>query len=139
MSAVVKPVKKKDYYYGLGRRKAAVSRVRLHPGGDGKIIVNNKIFEEYFGHPHIKQEMLEPLIVVGQDGQYDITVLVKGGGFHSQIESIRLGIAKALLEVDPEFRAKLKPKKLLTTDSRVKERKKPGLKKARKAPQYTKR
>jgi small subunit ribosomal protein S9 len=130
---------KKDYFYGLGRRKAAVSRVRLIPGGSGKITVNERPLENYIGHPFLREKLLEPLTTLEQKDNYDISIMVGGGGFTSQIEASRLGIARALLEADGEFRKALKPKGLLTTDARVKERKKPGLKKARKAPQYTKR
>jgi len=134
-----KKFQKKDYFYGLGRRKAAVARVRLHPGGSGKITVNERPLETYISHPFLKARMLEPLTTVEQTANYDITIMVNGGGFTSQIVASQLGIARALLDADAEFRKVLKPKGLLTTDARVKERKKPGLKKARKAPQYTKR
>jgi small subunit ribosomal protein S9 len=127
------------YYEGIGRRKAATARVRLFPGGTGSVIINDKEASEYLPRQGDVEIMLEPLRVVGQEKQYDITVHVNGGGISGQRDAIRLGIARALLEIDPELRPPLKKEKLLTRDARVKERKKPGLKRARKAPTYTKR
>ena len=128
-----------QYYEGVGRRKAASARVRLYPGGTGNFMVNDKDATNYLPRAGDVEIMLEPLRAVTQDGNYDISVHVYGGGIRGQRDAIRLGIARALLEVDAEFRALLKPAKLLTRDARVKERKKPGLKRARKAPTYTKR
>ncbi|MBK8134743.1 MAG: 30S ribosomal protein S9 [Anaerolineae bacterium] len=128
-----------QYYEGVGRRKAASARVRLYPGGTGNFMVNDKDATNYLPRAGDVEIMLEPLRAVTQDGNYDISVHVYGGGISGQRDAIRLGIARALLEVDAEFRALLKPAKLLTRDARVKERKKPGLKRARKAPTYTKR
>jgi small subunit ribosomal protein S9 len=128
-----------QYYEGIGRRKAASARVRLYPGGTGNFLVNDKDASNYLPRAGDVEIMLEPLRVVTQDGNYDISVHVNGGGISGQRDAIRLGIARALLEVDAEFRVQLKPAKLLTRDARVKERKKPGLKRARKAPTYTKR
>ncbi len=127
------------YYEGLGRRKSATARVRLHVGGNGQIIVNDKPYQEYFGRERDWLCVMEALKLTQTEGQFDITVQVKGGGETGQSEAIRLGMARALLEVDPEFRPRLRKQGLLTRDSREKERKKPGLKRARKAPQYTKR
>jgi small subunit ribosomal protein S9 len=128
-----------QYYEGVGRRKAASARVRLYPGGTGNFMVNDKDAANYLPRAGDVEIMLEPLRTVTQDGNYDISVHVYGGGISGQRDAIRLGIARALLEVDAEFRVQLKPAKLLTRDARVKERKKPGLKRARKAPTYTKR
>ncbi|GIK29495.1 MAG: 30S ribosomal protein S9 [Chloroflexi bacterium] len=128
-----------QYYEGIGRRKAASARVRIYPGGTGNYVVNERDASEYLTRPGDIEISLEPLRVVGQEGNYDISVHVYGGGVSGQRDAIRLGVARALLEVDAEFRGQLKPAKLLTRDARVKERKKPGLKRARKAPTYTKR
>lgn len=128
-----------QYYEGVGRRKAASARVRLYPGGTGNFTVNEKDAANYLPRAGDVEIMLEPLRAVTQDGNYDISVHVYGGGISGQRDAIRLGIARALLEVDAEFRVQLKPAKLLTRDARVKERKKPGLKRARKAATYTKR
>jgi small subunit ribosomal protein S9 len=128
------------YYEGVGRRKAATARVRLHPGGSGRITINEKPGEDYLSLYGTPQDVLRPLTTVGQDRAYDITVKVNGGGHRGQAEAIRLGVARALLKVDEEqFRPSLRQGGLLTRDPRVKERKKPGLKRARKAPTYTKR
>lgn len=128
-----------QYYEGIGRRKAASARVRLYPGGTGKIIINDKEATDFLPRAGDVEIMTEPLRVVGQEKAYDITVHVNGGGISGQRDAIKLGIARALLEIDPEMRPALKKEKLLTRDARVKERKKPGLKRARKAPTYTKR
>lgn len=129
-----------QYYEGVGRRKTSTARVRLHPGGTGKITINDKPAEEYLSREGALKEILRPLVVVGQERAYDVTVKVTGGGVIGQAEAIRLGVARALLKVDEEqFRPQLRQLDLLTRDPRVKERKKPGLKRARKAPTYTKR
>lgn len=128
-----------QYYEGIGRRKAATARVRLFPGGTGNVIINDKEASEYLPRQGDVDIMLAPLRVVGQEKAYDITVHVNGGGISGQRDAIKLGIARALLEIDPEMRPALKKEKFLTRDARVKERKKPGLKRARKAPTYTKR
>lgn len=128
-----------QYYEGIGRRKAASARVRLYPGGTGNVVINDKDGSDYLPRQGDVEILLEPLRAVGQDGSYDITVVVKGGGVSGQRDAIRLGVARALLKIDPDLRPQLKGEKLLTRDSRVKERKKPGLKRARKAPTYTKR
>jgi small subunit ribosomal protein S9 len=128
-----------QYYEGLGRRKTATARVRLFPGGDGSILVNNKPVDEYFSRDGDLKHVSEPLIITDNTGRFNVTVLVKGGGITGQAGAIRLGIARALLKVDPEHRPVLRKSGLLTRDARAKERKKPGLKRARKAPQYTKR
>ena len=126
------------YYEGLGRRKASTARVRLF-SGEGEIIVNDKPAKEYFSRDIDAHDILAPLKVTELEGSFDISVKVQGGGVTGQAGAVRLGIARALLVSDPELRKTLRKHKLLTRDPRAKERKKPGLKKARKAPQYTKR
>lgn len=128
-----------QYYEGIGRRKAASARVRLFPGGTGKMLINDKDAQEYLPREGDVDQMLEPLIAVGQRQSYDISIHVNGGGVSGQRDAIKLGIARALLKIDPDMRSSLKSRGLLTRDARVKERKKPGLKRARKAPTYTKR
>ena len=127
------------YYESVGRRKAATARVRLYPGGEGNIIINDRPLEEYFCRTMDVILLRKPLEVTDTAGQYDVSVLVNGGGVRGQAGAIQLGIARALLEADPDLRPPLRQGGYLTRDARVKERKKPGLKKARKAPQYTKR
>lgn len=128
-----------EYYEAVGRRKAATARVRLFPGGEGAIEINEQPLEEYFHRQLDIFHLREPLEVMGMESRFNITVLVNGGGTKGQAGAIRLGIARALLKVDPDMRPTLRTGGFLTRDARVKERKKPGLKKARKAPQYTKR
>lgn len=125
-------------YAGTGRRKDAVARVRLVPGS-GKISVNNKDVDQYIPFPNLVKDLKQPLTLTETDSQYDVKVNVNGGGFSGQAGAIRLGIARALLEVDPDFRGPLKKAGFLTRDPRMVERKKPGLKKARKASQFSKR
>ncbi|HJT93083.1 MAG TPA: 30S ribosomal protein S9 [Mycobacterium sp.] len=127
------------YVWGVGRRKSAVARVRLYPGS-GKFTVNGKDATEYFGGRRVHQATLhEPLLLTGTREQFDVTVRVVGGGVSGQAGAIRHGISRALLRFNEELRPTLKRARLLTRDARVKERKKVGLKRARKAPQYTKR
>ena len=123
---------------GTGRRKDSVARVRLVPG-NGKITVNGKDVDQYIPFPNLVKDLKQPLTLTETDGQYDVHVNVNGGGFSGQAGAIRLGVARALLEVDPDFRGPLKKAGFLTRDPRMKERKKPGLKKARKASQFSKR
>jgi len=127
------------YYEGLGRRKTATARVRLHPEGEGRILVNGKAYDEYFGREFDRMNVKAALELTETEGQFNVTVLVKGGGITGQSEAILMGLSRALLEFNPEYRTMLSQKGYLTRDSRMKERKKPGLKRARKAPQYTKR
>jgi small subunit ribosomal protein S9 len=127
------------YYEGLGRRKTSTARVRLHPDGTGQIVVNGKPYEEYFGREADWTSILQPLQDTQTEGRFDVTVLVQGGGITGQSDAIRMGISRALLVVNPDFRPTLRKGGMLTRDARMKERKKPGLKRARKAPQYTKR
>jgi small subunit ribosomal protein S9 len=126
------------YYEGVGRRKRAVARVRLYPG-DGQVVINDKSLREYFGRPQDWREVMAPLRLTDNSAQFNLSVLVKGGGITGQAQAIRHGVARALLVVDPGLRLTLKRAGFLTRDPREKERKKPGLKRARKAPQYTKR
>jgi len=128
-----------EYYEAVGRRKEATARVRLFPGGDGNIVVNERPLEEYCVRDGDVRYLEEPLKVTATDNRFNISVKVKGGGVSGQAGAIRLGIARALLKVNPELRPILRKGGFLSRDARVKERKKPGLKGARKAPQYTKR
>ena len=128
-----------QYYEGIGRRKRSTARVRLFPGGTGKVVINEKPGEEYLTRIGDLDLALEPIRTVGQEKGYDVTVQVKGGGVTGQRDAIRLGVARALVKIDPDMKPALKQEKMLTRDARVKERKKPGLKRARKAPTYTKR
>jgi small subunit ribosomal protein S9 len=125
-------------YYGTGRRKSSVARVRLVPG-DGRIVVNGRDISEYFPFETLLLVVKQPLVATETTGSYDVLVNVSGGGFTGQAGAIRHGIARALLQVDPEYRKVLKAAGLLTRDARMKERKKYGLKGARRAPQFSKR
>jgi len=128
-----------QYYEGIGRRKAASARVRLFPGGTGNLVINDKDASDYLPRAGDVDILLEPLRAIGQESSYDITVLVQGGGVSGQRDAIQLGLARALLKLDPDLRPRMRDGEFLTRDARVKERKKPGLKRARKAPTYTKR
>ncbi len=131
---------KGEYYYGMGRRKTAVARVRLYPNGDGSITVNGKNSRLYFGQRDaIAATMTAPLRLLDIDKEYTMTVRVVGGGTNGQAGAIRHAVARALVRVNPEWKSALRKAGYLTRDPRMKERKKPGLKRARKAPQYTKR
>ncbi|GIM46150.1 30S ribosomal protein S9 [Collibacillus ludicampi] len=125
-------------YWGTGRRKHSVARVRLVPG-DGKIIVNKRDIDNYFGLETLKLIIKQPLILTDTLGKYDVLCNVIGGGLSGQAGAIRHGIARALLKADPELRPALKKEGFLTRDPRMKERKKYGLKAARRAPQFSKR
>ncbi|PWA12918.1 30S ribosomal protein S9 [Pueribacillus theae] len=125
-------------YYGTGRRKKSVARVRLVPG-NGRIVVNGNELDEYFGLETLKLIVKQPLVATETEGTYDVLVSVNGGGYTGQAGAIRHGIARALLQADPEYRATLKSAGYLTRDARMKERKKYGLKGARRAPQFSKR
>jgi small subunit ribosomal protein S9 len=127
------------YFYGVGRRKSSVARVRLFPG-QGNITINNRAPLDYFGARGIYQTIIaEPLRLMNLVDRFDMQIRVTGGGLTGQAEAIRHAVARALTEFDAELRPGLKQAGLLTRDARVKERKKVGLKRARKAPQYTKR
>lgn len=128
-----------QYYEGLGRRKEATARVRLYPANEGTFVVNNKPLEEYFSRANDRVFVNQPFKVTGTEGRFDVSVKVNGGGVSGQAGAVKLGIARALLKADPEYRKALRGYGMLTRDARAKERKKPGLKRARKAPQYTKR
>jgi len=128
-----------QYYEGIGRRKSASARVRLFPGGTGKVTINDKDGAEYLPRVGDYDIFMSPLTHIGQDKSYDISVHVNGGGISGQRDAILLGIARALQKIDPDLRGSLKKEGFLSRDARVKERKKPGLKRARKAPTYTKR
>ncbi|GIV78701.1 30S ribosomal protein S9 [Litorilinea aerophila] len=127
-----------QYIEAVGRRKTATARVRLYPG-NGEIVVNEKPLEEYFGRALDRMILRQPLALTGTENAYNISVRVRGGGESGQANAVRHGIARALVEADPNMRPVLKAAGFLTRDARAKERKKPGLKRARKAPQYTKR
>jgi small subunit ribosomal protein S9 len=130
---------KNDYFYALGRRKAATARVRLM-GGKGSITVNGKPAEEYFaGSQTLLNELQKPFIALEQENKFDVTVMIDGGGHSGQADAIRLGIAKALTLMNPDLKTTLKRAELLSRDSRERERKKFGLKGARKQRQFTKR
>ena len=125
-------------YIGTGRRKSSVARVRLVPG-EGKITINKRDIEEYVPFETLRAVIKQPLVATETLGSYDIHVNVNGGGYTGQAGAIRHGVARALLQVDPDFRPALKAAGLLTRDARMKERKKYGLKAARRAPQFSKR
>ena len=128
----------KPYFYGTGRRKKSVARVRLYPGS-GVITINGKDIDTYFGLDTLKLIINQPFGVTGTEGKFDIVANVTGGGFSGQAGAIRHGVARALLLADDTFRAPLKKAGFLTRDPRMKERKKYGLKAARRAPQFSKR
>ena len=128
----------KVQYLGTGRRKKSVARVRLVPG-NGKFEINKRDIEEYFGLETLKMEARAPLALAGLEGKYDVLVNVYGGGTTGQAGAIRHGVSRALLQADPELRGALKQAGYLTRDPRMKERKKYGLKAARRAPQFSKR
>lgn len=128
----------KVQYYGTGRRKKSIARVRLVPG-DGRVIINDRDMEEYFGLATLKVIVRQPLVLTDSSSKYDTICKVVGGGLSGQAGAIRHGISRALLKADEELRGVLKKAGFLTRDPRMKERKKYGLKKARKAPQFSKR
>lgn len=125
-------------YWGTGRRKHSVARVRLVPG-DGNVVINRRGMDEFFGLETLKLIVKQPLLLTETIGKYDVLVNVKGGGMSGQAGAIRHGISRALLKADPELRGGLKRAGFLTRDPRMKERKKYGLKAARRAPQFSKR
>jgi small subunit ribosomal protein S9 len=131
-------VDKQAYFYGTGRRKTAIARVKLMPG-NGAIIVNGVPYEDLFSRVELRRRILQPLVATESMGKYNVVVKVEGGGTSSQGGAVSHGIARALVQVDEKSKTALRQSGLLTRDSRGKERKKPGLKRARKAPQYTKR
>ena len=130
---------KKPYMYGTGRRKSSVARVHLIPNGTGVITINGRDIDDYFGLETLKLIVRQPLVATSTLGKVDVEATVAGGGVSGQAGAIRHGISRALLLVDAEYRATLKAAGLLTRDPRLKERKKYGLKAARRAPQFSKR
>ena len=128
----------KMQYYGTGRRKSSVARVRLIPG-KGNVTINKKTLDDYFGMEILKREVMRPFEVAGVEGKFDILATVKGGGCTGQAGALRHGVSRALCVADADLRAALKAAGFLTRDPRMKERKKYGLKKARKASQFSKR
>ena len=131
--------KKKLQFWGTGRRKKAIARVRLIPGGAGNIVINKRSIDDYCDLETVKLIIKQPLVLTDTLSKYDVFVNVVGGGFTGQAGAIRHGIARALIIAEPELRAELKKAGFLTRDPRMKERKKYGLKKARRAPQFSKR
>ena len=130
---------KKKYFYGTGRRKSSVARVRVYENGTGSIIINGRDIDDYFGLDTLKLIVRQPLVATDLVGKVDIVCTVQGGGVTGQAGAIRHGISRALLGVNAEYRATLKAAGFLTRDPRMKERKKYGLKAARRAPQFSKR
>ena len=131
---------KGEYYYGMGRRKTSVARVRLFPNGEGGIIINGKSAQAYFGKREALMAVMNaPFRALELGDAYNMTIKVAGGGTSGQAGAIRHALARALVRVNPEWKAVMRKAGYLTRDPRMKERKKPGLKRARKAPQYTKR
>ena len=130
---------KKAYMYGTGRRKSSVARVHLFPGGTGSITINGRDIDDYFGLETLKLIVRQPLVTTNTLGKVDIEATVSGGGVTGQAGAIRHGLSRALLQYDESLRPALKKAGFLTRDPRMKERKKPGLKKARRAPQFSKR
>ena len=128
----------KPYFYGTGRRKDSVARVRVYTG-TGKITIDDRDIDNYFGLETLKLIVRSPLVLLGLEGKYDVVVRVSGGGVSGQAGAIRHGLSRALLQFDPELRSTLKKAGFLTRDPRMKERKKYGLKAARRAPQFSKR
>jgi small subunit ribosomal protein S9 len=132
--------KKRDkYYYAIGRRKRAVATVRIYKEGEDKITVNNKDFKDYFPYFEFEVIALAPLKIAAQEKRGNISIKVQGGGLRAQAEAVRLGLARALITANQDWRLQLKKAGFLSRDSREKERKKPGLKRARRAPQWSKR
>lgn len=127
------------YFYGTGKRKTSVARVRLHEKGSGRVFINGAEINKFSNLPILQYKILFPLQLTGNKGNFDVSVKVSGGGKTSQAEAIRHGLSRALLIFDGELRQTLKKAGLLTRDSRIKERKKYGLKKARRSPQFSKR
>jgi len=127
------------YFYGTGRRKSAVARVRIYPGKGTRIVINNKKGDAYFSPSYLVDEVTEPLKIVGMLKDYDISARVAGGGMMAQADAVRHGVARALVALDVDLKSSLKKAGFITRDAREKERMKPGLKRARRAPQFSKR
>ena len=130
---------KKKYFYGTGRRKSSVARVRVYENGTGSIIINGRDINDYFGLDTLKLIVNQPLVTADLLGKVDVVATVAGGGVSGQAGAIRHGVSRALLALNPEYRTSLKAAGFLTRDPRMKERKKYGLKAARRAPQFSKR
>ena len=130
---------KRKYYYGTGRRKSSVARVRVYENGTGAITINGRDIDNYFGLDTLKMVVRQPLVSTDLMGKVDVVITVCGGGVTGQAGAIRHGISRALVELNPEFRPTLKAAGFMTRDPRMKERKKYGLKAARRAPQFSKR
>lgn len=128
-----------QYYYGVGRRKTATAQVRLYKGDGKKVVINKQTGEHYFNPSYLIEKVIAPLKAVGMDKDFDISVLVQGGGIAAQADAIRHGVARALVAFDTNFKTTLKKTGYLTRDARMKERKKFGLHRARRAPQFSKR
>ena len=131
--------KQTKYFYAVGRRKTAIARVSLFPKGSGKFMINNKDYKEFFPHFSLVQNLETPFEAVGQSGKFDVQIKILGGGANSQSEACRLGIARCLVKIDANNKKALRTAGFMTRDPRAKERKKPGLKRARRAPQWSKR
>lgn len=132
-------VKSERYIAAIGRRKSASAQVRYFPKGTGVVTVNGVELPKYFPHFELRERALAPFVLIKEAAKGDVSVLVKGGGKHGQAEAVALGLARALVKLDPTYKTTLKKVGLMTRDPREKERKKPGLKRARRAPQWSKR
>ena len=130
---------KGTYFYANGKRKTSVATVRLYPQGQGEVSVNGMKLREWSDDENMVHTVMQPLDILGAKKDVDVVIITAGGGKKAQAEAIRLGIARAFVKKDPSLREQLKSEGLMTRDSRVKERKKPGLRKARKSPQWSKR
>ncbi|MBM3204628.1 30S ribosomal protein S9 [Candidatus Uhrbacteria bacterium] len=139
MEEVATAIKGGSYVAALGRRKTSIARVRVVKNGKGAISVNGKPMDQYFTTYELRGMVLSPLKTTGQETAIDVSASVEGGGIRGQAEAVRLGVSRALIEINPAFRKTLKKLGFLTRDPRSKERKKPGLKKARRSPQWSKR
>lgn len=138
-TTVKKAEKKEEYFYGRGGRKTAIAKVRIYLKGKGEFTVNDKKMVEYFPTKDLQNTALSPLVMTGHESNTTVTVRVVGGGKYAQSEAVRHGLARALELLNPELRPAMKAAGFMTRDPRVKERKKPGLKRARRAPQWAKR
>lgn len=128
-----------QYFEGLGRRKRATARVRIYPNGSGQYLVNGRAYNDYFGREVDFTALTAPFQLTNTAGKYDVSVVVAGGGVTGQAEAVRMGASRALIKLNPDFQSELHKAGFLSRDAREKERKKPGLRRARKATQYTKR
>jgi len=129
----------KEYYEGVGRRKTSTAVVRLYTKGDSKIMINDEPYEEYFPNLEMQEKVTDALEEMNTEDKFKVSVMVEGGGLHSQAEAVRHGMARALVDLNPSFKKRLKRSGYLTRDPRMKERKKPGKRGARRSPQWQKR